>query len=630
MRKRIALFANGWGSEYLQQVGNGVRKYAGQTDVDVFAFINHSAFAESTEENNAEMAIFHLPDLRDFSGAILLTNSFNSWTEADYLQKVISKIGIPAVSLECEMEGAAYLGTDNYSGMRELAEHLFHVHNVRRILFIGGPREHAESAERLKAVLDTAAENGITVPKENILYGDWSSASAEQALTNWLRNNDIIPDVVICANDLMAAAACLMLKNEGYRVPEDVIVTGFDCIRVGRENTPSITSVRRDWEKMGQKALELLLEMEPGSCTLPYQKVKSYLVCGESCGCDGEEARRADADFYGNLTGYQWMDGFSSDRHFRHLYKYTRKVDNEIELQESLYRFYESEGWMEGTDFMLCLHPEYFNVNTENELFRKMDYEEKMNVICGMNHSAGNGPAARREVMFRAADKSDKPGTYLFVPLHSDDLNLGFAMLSRDFDIAMNNLLYIWTRHMNQYLEQVRSNIKVAEMAKMLSHYSVTDALTETYNRTGCEKIIYPFLEKCQREGDGAVLLIADIDCMKNINDNYGHAQGDYALQIVAEVLKTRLPEGCLVGRFGGDEFLVGGKSGGNKAVEEMIAAVTRGLAAESKKRELPYTLTLSMGGLQLKPGDVFNLAESIQCADDNMYHMKQIHHRNK
>ncbi|MEG0598425.1 MAG: GGDEF domain-containing protein, partial [Oscillospiraceae bacterium] len=82
-----------------------------------------------------------------------------------------------------------------------------------------------------------------------------------------------------------------------------------------------------------------------------------------------------------------------------------------------------------------------------------------------------------------------------------------------------------------------------------------TDGLTELYNRTAIEAKIKQFLEK---EGDSpCALVMVDVDDLKIINDSLGHLQGDRAIRGFANTLRSHFGSRALVGRIGGDEFLV-------------------------------------------------------------------------
>lgn len=630
-RRRVALFANGWNDEYVQEFGHGACKRARELDVDIFAFINYSTHGcMIEEENRGELNVFLLPDLRDFDGVLLLTNSLNQQRELDYLHGEILRIGIPAISTECELEGTVFFGTDNYSGMHDLAVHVFGKHGVRDVLFMGGPKEHREVQARLQAVLDAARECSVEIPEKNVLFADWSAASAQHVLEDWLQENETVPEAIICANDIMAVGVCDWLGDHGYKVPDDVKVTGFDCIRAGQNYEPMITSVNREWFGMGYQALNNLMDQVEGREVQPRISINTRLVCGESCGCELEVKKAEVQAELGRNDRERAIDGLASDQHFRHLYLMLRKNHTIEDLNQGFARFFRNEAWMEGNNFMLCTHPRLLVMGNDEETCKEPGYPAEMDVIVSLKDGKPEGPRRlpTKEAMFLAAERSEEPGLYIYVSIRSDDKNLGFAMLTRNLNILRDNILYIWTRHMNEYMDQILANVKIAELTKKLEELSVTDALTGVYNRMGCERILYPFLEECQNKGGRGVVMLADIDRMKTINDKFGHVQGDLALQTVADVLKTELPKGFLVARYGGDEFFIAGECEGDISVSDVAKHVSKQLAREVERRKIDFPLSISIGGVHLERGEAFRLGESLQKADDFMYRVKEKHHK--
>lgn len=629
MKKRIAVFVNGWGSDYLQEILHGICGRANSANVDIFAFVNYSAFAETNSDNNyGEMNIFTLPKMEDFDGAIVMANSFNMQEEIDYVSTKLTEAGIPAISIEYDLEGFASIGSDNYSGMYDLAEHMIQVHNVKNIVYIGGPRGHQESSVRLQAVKDVARENNVELPSENILYSDWAVIRSQELMKEWFDEHKVLPDVVICANDVMAKGICEWFMEQGYKVPEDVKVTGYDCVRIGREFEPAITTVTHRWNEMGDRALRLLLEKMGGKEVHTPVVMKTGFVCGESCGCQMVSSR-IELQARGRMALGKRMDALRADSHFRHIYLAVRKVETVDDCSYALSHLFASENWMVGRDFMICLEPQFFYFEENDENLRMQGYSEKMDVVCALKdgevreHQVLN----RREAMFRVAQEKEEAGIYIFVPIHTEGKTLGFAMLTRDADIAEDNYLYIFTRHINQYMEQIRRNIKLAELTKKLTELSVTDVLTGVYNRAGCEKLIYPFLQECQQTGGQGIVMIADVDRMKTINDKFGHGNGDLALRIVSAVLKEQLPSGFVVARFGGDEFFIAGRSSEGVSVDSIIEDITRQLAAESARRQIPFELTVSLGGITMEKGEPFVLEKCLQKADEYMYAAKRKRH---
>lgn len=626
MRKKIAVFAGGWSFEYVQEVLSGIAKVAGEADIDVFTFVNYSLRWESPAQCEAEFNIFTLPDLDEFDGIIVLGNSFNLTMETEYFKEKLKSVKCPVVSLEYEFEGVPSVFTDNYAGMKELVEHIVTEHGVREILFVGGPEDHADSAERLRAVKEVAQENGFSLPEENVKYGDWGMASAMEQALIWMEENDNrLPDAIVCANDIMAFGVANRLGEMGYHVPEDVIVTGYDCLTQTREFHPILASVSHEWGSMGVKAIHMLLDSMQGK-KIENVLLNTRFIPNESCGC-AEWKTNAHQD----ETFFKLRDSIALDSHFRSIYLYIRKNENMEELSDSLSTLFEREHDIEGENFTLCLDSEFFHIEEGDANLRTRGYNDDMAVVGTVKDGQKKPPKImkKKDAIFYLAKNREVPGVYMYVPVYSDEKTYGFAVLTGDLEIIHNNRLYIWTRHMNQYLEQVRRNIMIVNLTERLTNLSVMDTLTGVYNRAGCERITYPMLEDWKEKGGLGVIFLVDIDKMKSINDQSGHANGDLALRTVASVLRAEMPRDWVVSRFGGDEFLVGGRVvDGEIDIDGICQAVQERLAKEVEKRGIEFRLTVSVGGVPIRPEDEFDIEKYLQMADESMYRMKDNHHK--
>ena len=91
MKKRVAIFGNGWSNEYIRLVLDGIQKRAEGTNIDLYTFLNYSSGDENHPDMQGEARIFHLPDLSKFDGAILLTNVLNLPCERTYLQQEVQQ-----------------------------------------------------------------------------------------------------------------------------------------------------------------------------------------------------------------------------------------------------------------------------------------------------------------------------------------------------------------------------------------------------------------------------------------------------------------------------------------------------------------------------------------------------------
>jgi diguanylate cyclase (GGDEF)-like protein len=100
-------------------------------------------------------------------------------------------------------------------------------------------------------------------------------------------------------------------------------------------------------------------------------------------------------------------------------------------------------------------------------------------------------------------------------------------------------------------------NAKLQEQYKLVEKLSITDKLTGLFNRAKLENMFKTEAERTNRTGTAFGLIILDVDHFKTVNDTYGHHVGDTTLQHMADVLKKSVRKMDVVGRWGGEEFLV-------------------------------------------------------------------------
>ncbi len=631
MKKRIALFSGGWGGEYVQEVLSGVMSIAKASDVDVFSFINFSIQDDIQHTNIAEVSFFKLPDLRDFDGVILLANSFNSPQEIEYFSNVIRQVNIPAITIEYEMDGITSISSDNYSGMYELVNHMIVDHDAKELVYIGGPEDHPENLERLRAFKDACKNNKIEIKDGNIFYADWAKVMIPPIINKWSIENNHYPDAFICANDIMAISACNYLRDLGVEVPEDVMVTGYDCIRLGQVRVPSITSVNHEWGKMGKIALIQLLTMIAGGEVPEKSVLKTRFVPGGSCGCVAKSNRAKSSIELGRDGATNQLDPIELDTHFRLFYNAIKRAKNKAELFDNFCNLFEREHDMEGPDFKICVDPEFFNPSSQGESLKMDEHPEVYDVLCEIRNGKREMPSkcSKEEAMFSFSNSNEEPKSYVFLPLNSEGYSLGFAILTGGFNVANDNQSYIWSRHMIMVLEQLRSRLLLDNLYEKIRIQSVTDELTGAYNRVGCVEYTYPMMIEHSKTGSESVAMLLDVDHMKIINDQFGHVSGDMALKIVVEVLQKELPYSFQIARFGGDEFFIGGKlTRQNRDIDKLIDKIDDAIARELSERKLQFPLTVSIGYAKCVPKSVVDIEKALVLADSDMYERKKLHHK--
>lgn len=130
-------------------------------------------------------------------------------------------------------------------------------------------------------------------------------------------------------------------------------------------------------------------------------------------------------------------------------------------------------------------------------------------------------------------------------------------------------------------------------MTALKNEIIFTDCLTGLYNRVDLE-----FLHKraCNKKDCWVSGIMIDLNGFKQINDNYGHAEGDLALCIVADLLRKSFSEYGVVTRYAGDEFVIMLNTTDDQLIQKIIKSAKKNFVTENDKNDKPYQLSASMG----------------------------------
>ncbi len=160
-----------------------------------------------------------------------------------------------------------------------------------------------------------------------------------------------------------------------------------------------------------------------------------------------------------------------------------------------------------------------------------------------------------------------------------------------------------------------------------LEQLCMTDDLTKLYNRRGFLVIANHLVQSALREQRKLHLIFADLDGLKAINDTFGHQLGDQAILDFSNVLRNALRASDVVGRIGGDEFVILTSASDDQAT---IARLQSELSQFNKRTERPYKVSASFGVSDIEPDQSIVLDEILVRADKAMYEQKRRKRQNQ
>lgn len=160
-------------------------------------------------------------------------------------------------------------------------------------------------------------------------------------------------------------------------------------------------------------------------------------------------------------------------------------------------------------------------------------------------------------------------------------------------------------------------------MEEALRSMALRDDLTGLYNRRGFSVLANQHLKVANREKRRLILLYGDVDNLKGINDQYGHLQGDRALEDVSRALKSTFRKSDIVARIGGDEFVVLAMEFEKASPLQLITRLEKKLEGVVSQERRLYDLNVSMGWSIYDPTSPSSLEELLILADKAMYKRK-------
>ena len=631
MKKKIAVCGSGWSNEYLKTVMSGIRKCATENDVDIFLLMNYTITNAEKYKEVGESNIFRLLEHGSFDGVIILSNTLHTQEEYDYLCSIVKEKSLPAICLEYQLPEIDFIGTDNYSGMHDLCEHLFEYHGIAHPVFVSGPVENAESSIRRKALEDVMQDKGMTLAEKDVIYCNWNYYEVLEKLPQWLDENPSLPDVFVCANDVMAMAVCEVLDNKKICVPDDVMVTGFDRLESAVLHNPMIATVDRSWDDMGYRALECLLRKLENSNLSVSEYVNSKAVPAKSCGCElsaeYQQKKPKSSGLYNNIVSGAFWGGHLCD-----IAERLGRVISDIELHVSLATFLQEDHKYEGEELHICLVNNFFSSLSGESILQETGYTDTVDVIASIKNGVAQARVTMNTAELIPGYDSTTPGgrVFTFVPFFGAAGCYGYVILGEELQMMYDYSLYNWMRNLTECFGHIRQNIVLADMNRKLEIQSVTDGLTGVYNRMGCERIAYPYLKTCHAVGKRAVLMFADINKMKRINDKFGHIQGDVAITTVATSIREVLTDSWIIVRYGGDEFLMVGECDKEEVAEQLLQEIMKRMQEKAEQMKLPYKLKVGLGFVFVEPHETLDLSDCLKRADEAMYEMKKITHKER
>ncbi len=563
---------------------------------------------------SAECAVFDFIPYKKFELLILMDEKIKSHRVSERIIAGAHEAGLPVIVLDGHYEGCSNIRYDFRKGFEGVVRHVIEDHHAKRPHIMAGIPDNPFSDERIEVFKEVLKDNGIPFDDSMVSYGLFWATPARKA-TSELLERDELPDAIICANDIMAINVSDVLQAAGIDVPGQVIVTGFDGYDEVFMVTPCITTVDCAPAAMAKTCSEILERCINGEILEP--SVKPDLIINESCGCPRCTTQRRSALNNFNQSFYRYQD----DTRLSHDSITGMLTANSVEetsfsiieaLKGMAARFSASVSCIADKKCFSTEHyffTECFSDNEEYVLFfdsdQKADTETPFdinNILPRENERLETG----YPIVINALDYMNRCMGYIAYSFTSSEIT-EFAQTANITEMINMGLGGYITTQYQQYLIG-----KVADMYRL-------DALTGLYNRASFNEALKALQAQVPKEGLPLLIIMADLDGLKTINDNLGHEAGDHAIAAVAAALKNACPKDALCVRYGGDEMLALVPVNYDK--EEILKKIHEMMAESSRKEG--FTISASCGFYETRLYSDTDLKTEVKKADEQMYLIK-------
>ncbi len=422
-----------------------------------------------------------------------------------------------------------------------------------------------------------------------------------------LLSKEKLPDVYFCENENVAHYVCRQLSRNGCQVPDDVVVAC--CGEASRVQTMGLnfTACFIDYMEFTGRILDLIEKKEADA--LNGENLQEKFTADDIVICRDMEYTAGAAlltinNIYQNL--------FDSMTHEQSLYGMTDNLLNTNGIEEiadvmSEYMLHDS---------LFCVKDSFMqDIFAEGRGDRWPRKGEKYFILADTREHSGQWTTFLLGEPIPGLEKDMDRGIPLIVsPVRYLHQHFGYLIFcTEDYDneyYKIDRVVHNFGRVLARYTVEKRLTfvnnmlVNANENVKKLQY---GDILTGMLNAEGFSYELTQLVEYCRKNNEELLLGCVDIDRLSNINDVYGHSEGDHAIKAVAQILQQGMSEKAICARLGTDEFVVASYAAadGENVAVGLIEAITRNLNEYNRISGKEYTIELNYGYISVKPDQI-------------------------
>lgn len=577
-----------------------------------------------TPYSKGEASIYHLLNFDIIDVLVIIPETIKSEWVTDTIIRYAHATKTPVIILDGRHNGCTNIIYDYAHSLEQITEHVITEHNCTDLFFIAGTKGNRFSEDRIEAFKRVLARHKIDFNENTMLgYGDFWDAPTKNVVSGLINSGRKMPQAIICANDTMAITTMKTLEEHGMKVPDDIIVTGFDAIYQERiYSTTRLTTAQMDPKELAAAVADTAYGYLKGDEQPSDKRVHFSMIQGQSCGCCDFDVAYTNEKLE-SMNKYN-LALYDAESKMASLYTDTVNCDKLDELAKAMSRYFNYRS-------ALCLNDDFLTADSPviPKAYHSV-FTEKMiaHVVRIWEDYSYKLEYQSKKLLPNLNDLIKRYNTIMFCPLHFQEQVIGYyAAVADDLLVSPGSFYYVQrlVESINQALENFRIEYLLRKANNDLSLTHSIDPLTNIYNRRGYFERIGKLMaenEKCN-----VILVSCDMDRLKEINDTYGHSEGDIAIQAVANAIKAGSGKNGIYARFGGDEFILTVPYNKDKQRElsRLVGEIQTEIDKFNRTAGKPYDVSISVGGSYGTVSSIEDINKLMRSTDHLMYEQKRL-----
>lgn len=643
MKKNIIVLVSEIANDYSFSILDGIISYYKNKDVNLI--IISARMAKDLASKHEQVGI-KLAGTEKVDGVIVLTAVFLSHIT---IQKLTETLGIVktdnilSLSAHLPIKGSlsTYVSCDE--AYDTIIKHLKEEHGCKRFAFMSATATGSQEAqERFDAFKKAVKNHGLEFNENLNFEGGYVYDRALRAIQErYKTKEDVDFDAILSANDMMAFACIRAIEELGLKVPDDVKVVGYDDIIQAQTAELTLSTINQQMEEQGRIAADLVWKKANGETVPERTSIKIKPIFRKSCGCSSTES-----EFLDKMQKKTGNRNMSVSLHLeknmiqQNIYYLLATLQNEMTL-EMLFEMLDQilpERYLPGIS--VCMYDKPLLVSDEEEfkLPEKATLKVFIDKTKNIKETNLNESFDPHKVILPERFFGEDSGMFLIHPIFFGHKQYGyivcksvsteylFSMIYLKTFSTMISQSYIYTLQLEENAKLTSENIMLQIDNSELNQISMIDSLTGVFNRRGLMTMGNESLKLSLKMGTQGMIFFADMDFLKQINDNYGHDMGDLAIQLEAKIFKTVFRSSDIIARLGGDEFAGILPGLPIDHIEKTRASIKEVCKTISKENNLPFEISISFGAVEFNSENC-DLEKLIKLADQEQYKEKRLHH---